>query len=254
MTNKENPKLNSLVTVILTVVIAVAFTSLFLKGGGADKREIEKVVAEYIENNPEKVIEALRGNSERQKKADEERAKLYIDKNKDKLASAPHSPETGNPKGDVTIVEFLDYSCGYCKKAQAELTKLLEQDKNLRVVYKQFPILGPGSELAARASLAAYKMDKSKFQVFHQALFDIQGQRTIETILNTAKVIGYDSAKLKEVMNEASIAEIIKSDHDMAVSVGAKGTPAFIVGDQFIGGMITADQFKEKIATIRGKK
>ena len=140
---------------------------------GAQQEQIEAVVREYILKNPEILVESLRGYEEKHRQATEEDAKKAMPPIATRWKKIQPHPVAGNPQGDVTIVEFFDYRCGYCKKVLPSIQELLKTDKNVRVVFKEFPILGPDSVIAAQAALAAWKIAPDKYLPFHLALMEI---------------------------------------------------------------------------------
>ncbi|MBW8728935.1 MAG: DsbA family protein, partial [Inquilinus limosus] len=155
------------------------------------------------------------------------------------------SPVIGNAQGDVTLVEFFDYQCGYCKRAQPDLERLVKQDTGLKVVLKEFPILGPASVTAARASLAA-KM-QGKYLEFHTKMMGLKGQLTDQVIYDTAQQVGLDLDKLKQDMNDASVVAELRANMDLAQALGVQGTPAFVINDQIIPGAVGFDALKSEI-------
>ncbi|NDC56793.1 MAG: DsbA family protein [Alphaproteobacteria bacterium] len=159
------------------------------------------------------------------------------------------APVTGNPKGDVTVVEFFDYQCGFCKRAHEETEKVLAEDKNLRYVYKQFPILGPNSLLAAKAAVAAHK--QGKFLPLHTAFMKHKLPLTEEEINKLAKDVGLDVDKLKQDMESEPVVAYVNKSRELAESLGGRGTPLFVIGDKTYPGAMGTDQIKEILAGIR---
>ncbi|MDR6288507.1 protein-disulfide isomerase [Inquilinus ginsengisoli] len=211
----------------------------------AQKDAIEQIVREYIRAHPEVVVEALDAY---QAKKDEDERKAQatsLTSQADQIFRSPTSPVIGNPKGDVTLVEFFDYNCGYCKRSQPDLEKLLKQDTGLRVVLKEFPILGPASVTAARASLAAQKQDK--YLDFHTKLMGFKGPLTDEVVYTVAGQVGLDLDKLKRDMNDPSVVSELRDNMDLAQKLGVQGTPAFVINDQIIPGAVGFDALKSQI-------
>ncbi len=240
---------------LLLVVIAVTFFSI-LKGsgaGGASKEEIEKIIADYIQNNPKLILESV---SKYQQHASEEDNKKALASIKDKLNEVendPTSPVAGNPKGDVVLVEFLDYSCGYCKKVLPSIIKFIEEDKNIKVVFKELPILGPNSELTAKAALAVHIISPNKYFAFHKKLMggQVGGQESINT---AAKELGIDVKAMEEKMKSPEIEKIIAKNRELASSIGIHGTPAFVVGGELVPGAVDFDTLKALVAKARDNK
>ncbi|PIW30127.1 MAG: hypothetical protein COW30_03045 [Rhodospirillales bacterium CG15_BIG_FIL_POST_REV_8_21_14_020_66_15] len=213
--------------------------------------QIEGVVRDYLLANPDVIIDAIRLYREREQRAQEERAQKALSAHKDSLTNDPAAPVAGNPKGDVTVVEFFDYHCSYCKRMFPVLRQLLETDKNLRWVFKEFPILGPESVTASRAALAAWKLDPSKYLAFHSALMGTSGGLPEDRILKIAKSVGYDADRIKAGMKAETVTAEINRNHRLAETLGIRGTPAFIVGDELVPGAVDADALRQLIAKAR---
>ena len=211
----------------------------------AQKEAIEQVVRDYIRAHPEIVVEAL--DAYQAKKDEEQRAAQAktLTSRADELFRSASSPVIGNAQGDVTLVEFFDYQCGYCKRAQPDLERLVKQDGGLKVVLKEFPILGPASVTAARASLAA-KM-QGKYLDFHTKMMGLKGQLTDQVIYDTAQQVGLDLDKLKQDMNDPSVVAELRANMDLAEALGVQGTPAFVINDQIIPGAVGFDALKSQI-------
>ena len=160
------------------------------------------------------------------------------------------SPVGGNPAGDVTIVEFFDYNCGYCKRVAPTVKALLKSDPNVRVVYKEFAILGPPSVLAAKAALAAQR--QGKYVPFHEALMS-SGRATGSTIAALARNLGMDYGKLLKDMEDPAIGKTLQRTYRLASLLGINGTPAFVIGDQVVPGAIGADAMARMVSAERAK-
>lgn len=213
--------------------------------------DIEKIVRDFLYKNPGVILEAVERYREQQRQEQAERAKLTIRKRKEELFEDPASPVGGNPKGDVTLVEFFDYRCGHCKRFAPSLAKLLEQDDNVRVVYKEFPILGPQSVVAARAALAARAQDR--YHPFHKALMSAKGALNEEEIMKIASSVGVDTDRLAADMKDPTIEDAIKKNHELAQALGISGTPALIIEDELIPGAVPLNVLKDKIAKLRAE-
>jgi protein-disulfide isomerase len=214
-------------------------------------RAIEQVVRDYILKNPETIVESLRGYEEKHRQAADEQAEKAIAVNRDALVSDPTSPIAGNPNGNVTIVEFFDYRCGYCKKVVPSVQELLKTDKNVRLVFKEFPILGPDSVTASRAALAAWKIAPDKYLPLHLALMESRGEMNEARVLETAKKVGVDTDKLKAAMADPAIKATLDRNMDLARTLHVNGTPAFIIGNQLVPGAIDLGNLREMVAAAR---
>jgi protein-disulfide isomerase len=200
----------------------------------AQRKELEAIIKEYLLGNPEVLLEAQTVLEAKMDKIQAERMGVAIKENGAELYRSAASPIVGNAKGDVPVVEFFDYNCGYCKKAFLDLAKFMEKDKQVRVIMKEFPILAKGSEEAAKVALAA-KL-QGKYWEFHRAMLESQGQANEASALRTAEKLGLDMAKLKKDMASAEVKKEIDDTRALASKMGIQGTPHFIVGDRIIPG------------------
>ena len=234
----------------LSILAAVAALTLTAPVSAQDLSEadVKKLVLETILENPEIVMQAidiLRAKDDQDKEGAQQQA--YLD-NEELLKNDPNAPVLGNPDGDVTIVEFFDYNCGYCKRAMVVMQAVLKTDKKLRVVYREFPILSEGSVFAARAALASRA--QGRYEEFHWAL--MSAQTADETsVMKIAEQIGLDVAKLRVDMDAPEVAEHIQTSRDVANAMQFTGTPSFIIGDEIVGGYIPQDVMEEVIADAR---
>lgn len=217
----------------------------------AQKAEIEGIVKDYLKAHPEVIIEGLQSFQQKQEETARASAEENIEKNKEALFSK-NLPFAGNPDGDVTVVEFFDYNCGYCKQAHKDLDALLAEDKNVRIVFKELPVLGPSSEIAARWSHAAFK--QGKFYEFHSALMSGSGGINEESLSKIAKDLGLDVEKLKTDAESEETKTVVRDSRDLAMQLQIQGTPGFVVGNKLYRGYIGADGMKNAIAEARGKK
>ena len=247
----EGPKMKTLFGALMALLLLVPIASAQETSiTPAQKTEIEKLVHDYIVAHPEVIKEAIQAlqAKEEQSKADAQTQAVL--ENKDKLFNDPATPVAGNPMGDVTIVEFFDYHCPYCKAVAAPLQKLTEEDKGVRLVMKEFPILGQDSLLASQAALAS--VPQGKYWEFHQALMEHRGQFDMEVIKSIAAKVGLDPAKLEADMQSDTIKPIISANHDLAQTLDIGATPTFIIGDQVVEGAVPLERLKELIQKARG--
>mgnify|MGYP001825410141 CR=1 FL=1 len=216
-----------------------------------DEREtkaIESVVTDYLIENPEIIMRALQVLQEREQEAEAEQARLAMAAYRDQMENDPASPVGGNPQGDVTIVEFFDYRCTYCKAVAPDVAKLLESDGNIRMVYKEWPILGPESEFASRAALAAHMQDK--YFEFHDVVMS-QKQVNEASVISAAEELGIDIGRLRADMDAPEVKEQISATMSLANAIGINGTPAFAIGDQLARGAISLSQMRELVDQAR---
>ncbi|MGE4351009.1 MAG: DsbA family protein [Bdellovibrionales bacterium] len=219
----------------------------------AQKKEVENIVRTLLtDKEPELIIKAAQAAQMRMEKESVAKGQKAVTKNLGKLTQDDNTPVSGNPKGDVTIVEFFDYSCGYCKMVQPHLEKLMNTDKNIRYVYKELPILGAGSMAASKAALASVK--QGKYVEFHKALMESPGHLTESRVMDIAKKTGLDLAQLKKDMQDSQIEKTIKENVALARELGAQGTPTFIIGGKLRPGALDYEQFREAVEQARSAK
>jgi protein-disulfide isomerase len=215
----------------------------------AQKIEFEKLVHDYLLEHPDILRDMSNKLEANDKVAADTARNTTLTTQAKAIFHNPIDAVVGNPKGDVTIVEFMDYNCGWCKKSVTEMQALVAIDKNVRVVLKEFPIFGEGSEYAARAALASVK--QGKYWEFHQAMFASEGKITPEVVDQIAKEHALDVAKMKVDMKAAEIDAAIKKNQAMAQSLALTGTPAFIVDDKLIPGYTELANLQAMLATTR---
>jgi protein-disulfide isomerase len=211
--------------------------------------ELGKSIRAYLMANPEVLVEAMQ---ELERKQDSQRdvvAIKAIGQNEAELFRDPESPVGGNPAGDVTIVEFNDYQCPYCKRAYQAVKSVTGADGKVKIVYKDLPILGEASRIAALAALASMKQGKHK--ELHNALMEFNGKLDREKILEVATAVGLDIAQLQKDMDDPKLRQIIERNMALAAALGVRGTPAFVIGKQFVPGAVDAESLKALIADAR---
>lgn len=214
-----------------------------------DKAAIEKIVRDYLIANPEVIEEAIRALQAKREIEEQNRAKAAVAAHRDALRAHPMTPVSGNPKGDVTVVEFFDYQCGYCKRSLALMVNLLRADKNIRVVWKEMPILGPASRFAARAAMAAKRQDK--YFDFHISVMGARGRLSENKVMSIASDVGLDIEQLKEDMKDPKINAYLDETLQLASSLGIRGTPAFVIGDTLLPGAVDEARMRQIIAETR---
>jgi protein-disulfide isomerase len=200
----------------------------------AQRKELETIIKDILLNNPEIMLEVQNALESKMDKIQAERMAVAIKENANELYRPTTSPVVGNVKGDVPVIEFFDYNCGYCKKAFSDVAQLVEKDKKVRVILKEFPILSKGSEEASRVALAARL--QGKYWEFHRAMLESQGQANEASALRVAEKLGLDMARLKKDMASPEVKKEIDDTRQLATKMGIQGTPHFIVGDRIIAG------------------
>lgn len=217
----------------------------------ADKTATKQMIREILQENPEILMEALDALRTKMEAGQAPGSRDGLSKLRKELERDPDTFIAGNPQGDVTIVEFFDYRCGYCKRAQPIIEELLQKDGRIRLALKEFPILGPDSVVASRAAIAAMKQEK--YAVFHNALMAAQGQLSEERILRIATDTGLDAVKLRTDMDDPKIKKIIDRNHKIAQTLNITGTPSFIIGDTLVPGFIDLEQLQQLVAAARSE-
>lgn len=234
-----------------TLLAAAIFFAIPTAGSAQDITDdrIKELVAETLRENPELVLEALQALEQRQVEAQAAAAAAVLARERALLERDPNAPVVGNLDGDVTVVEFFDYNCPYCKRAMPEVDALLKEDGRVRLVLREWPILSDGSVFAARAALAARK--QGKYAELHDALMSMRGKVEAETVLRVAAEVGLDVEKLKRDTDSPDVEEHIATSMRLAESLGFTGTPSFVVGDQLIPGFVEKAELAEAVGAAR---
>jgi protein-disulfide isomerase len=215
--------------------------------------EFEQRVRTYLLEHPEVIADAINRLQERQAQQDTAQVTAELKAHADEVFRDPDSPVGGNPDGDVTLVEFFDYNCPYCRQMAPVMTQAETDDPQLRIVYKEFPILGPGSVLAAKAALAANK--QGKYVAFHRALYQIRGSVEESKVLDAAATMGLDVDRLKADMQDPAIAGVVDRNLKLAQVLRISGTPGFVAGDQILVGATDLKTLQAALqATGRGQQ
>jgi protein-disulfide isomerase len=198
------------------------------------RKEVEAIIKDFLINNPEVMMEVQNALEAKMDKIQAERTAAAIKSNATEIFRPTSSPVVGNAKGDVTVIEFFDYNCGYCKRAFTEVARLIERDKQVKLILKEFPILSKGSEETAKVALAAKA--QGKYWEFHRGMLEAQGQANEAAALRVAEKAGLDMSKLKKDMASPEVKKEIDETRALAAKLGIQGTPHFLVGDRIIPG------------------
>jgi protein-disulfide isomerase len=213
------------------------------------RKSIEQIVREYILEHPEIITEAIQILQKRERVEAARTQAAAMAAQREEIYDHPMTPISGDPKGDVTIVEFFDYRCGFCKRSLSAMMSLMRDDPKLKFVWKEFPILGPVSRYAARAAMAARKQDK--YLEFHVAVMGARGQLTEARVLKLAAGVGVDVERLQKEMADPAIAKYLDETIQLAQALGIRGTPAFIIGGKIFPGAVGEATMKDYVATLR---
>ena len=211
--------------------------------------EFDRRVHDYLMGHPEVIMQSVNQLEARQRANEETEAQKVLQARADEIFRDTANPTGGNPNGDVTVVEFFDYNCPYCRAMAPVMTKAEGDDPQLRVVYKEFPILGPNSTFAARAALAAQR--QGKYVAFHRALYQVRGSVDTNKTMEVAATLGLDVARLKLDMEDPAIQAAINKNLALAQALRINGTPGFVIGDQILRG---ATDLKTLQAWIRAAR
>ncbi len=248
-------------TLILLALLASALAPAFAQEKATvlpegEKAAIQELIKTYLtKDHPEVVMQAMQELQKRDQASAEAKTGDAIKTNKDKIYNDPMSPFSGTTKADVTIVEFSDFQCGYCKMSHPFVQKILSEDKNVRFIYKDFPVLGPASTTAAKVAIAAFRQGgNDKYIKLHDALLDLKEHLNDDMIYKTAKDAGLDVEKLKKDANDDTTQKQVQSNLDLGTEIGVRGTPMFIVNDKVYPGALQYDQLKKAIEDARAAK
>jgi protein-disulfide isomerase len=220
---------------------------------GAQRGEIETIVREYLLAHPEVLEEVSAELSKRQSAAEAAKHDAAVAQHAQAIFSSPRGVTIGNKDGDVTFVEFFDYNCGYCKRAMTDMLELMKSDAKLKVVLKEFPVLGPGSVEAAQVAVAVRMQDPSgkKYLDFHQKLLGGRGQADKARALAAAKEAGADMAKLDKDISSPEVRATLEENYKLAEAMGMNGTPSYVIGKQVVVGAVGVETLREKIGVAR---
>jgi protein-disulfide isomerase len=238
---------------IAMTVLATAEPARAQKFTDEQRREIGTIVRDYLMKNPEVLQEVIGELEKRQAVADADRHKAAISTHREALFNSKRQVNLGNPQGDVTLVEFFDYNCGYCKRALADMLELLKSDQKLRFVLKEFPVLGPGSVEAAQVAVAVNMQDRTgkKYLEFHQKLLSGRGQIDKAKALAAAKDVGLDMARIEKDLQSGEVKATLEESVKLAEALGINGTPSYVVGQSVIPGAVGAAALKRQIEAAR---
>jgi len=230
------------VSVLISVVINFLINKYYFSANSSD-------VASYIEENPMHIVESINNHYAKQERSKIEDRGQNLKDNIDKVINYSKDPVAGNKDSKRIVVEFFDYNCGYCKKAFNEsIAKLLVEDKDVKVIFKEMPILGKLSEIKSRLSIAANLMDNSKYLGVHSKLMQAPPSlNTIELLAESLTGFGFKKDKLIQKAQSDEVSEVIEYNRSLGIDLGVNGTPAFIVGEEFIDGFVSAEVLKSKL-------
>jgi protein-disulfide isomerase len=221
----------------------------------AQKKQVEESIRQYLLQNPEVMVEAINNLRTREEAEEAKGIGTILAGRREDIERDPASPVAGNPKGDVTLVEFFDYRCGFCKRVHETVQTLIKSDGNIRFVYKEFPVLGPESLFAARAALAAFKLAPGKYSALHERIMALPA-RAIgeESVMAQVGAVGLDPKAVRQKMQDPAILKEIERVQELAEALRIRGTPSFVVGDMLIPGATDEETLKKAVAAARARK
>jgi protein-disulfide isomerase len=236
----------------LTLPFAGAVAQQAAPFSEGQRDSIRAIIKDFLLKNPEVIQEALIELEKRQKDAEQQARRKITEDKTGPLFTAKHNTVFGNPNGNVTIIEFFDYNCGFCKRALVDLQKMIAEDKNVRVITKDFPVLGQGSMEAATVALAAkQQLSPDKLWSFHEKLLTVRGQVGRQQALDAAKNVGADMARLSRDIDGPAVRAAIEENIQLADALGLTGTPSYVVGDDIVVGAVGFADLKQRVDNIR---
>lgn len=217
----------------------------------AEKEEIGQIVRDYLLKNPELMIEVQQALEEKQEREANAQKSEVLAQSHDEIFNNSFDPVFGNPEGDVTIVEFFDYNCGFCRRGLADMEYILDNDPNVKFVMKEFPIFGPNSIAVHKVALAYKLTAPEKYYDYHVTMMEQDGQIDEARALKLAEESGIDMDALRDEMNNPAIIDSFRQTDALAGGLGITGTPSYVVGDELVVGALGKDVLIEKIENMR---
>lgn len=218
----------------------------------AQQAALGPMIKDYLMRNPEVLRDVMAALDKKQKQEDEAHRLDVVDNRSSELFDSSFQATIGNPEGKITVVEFFDYNCGYCRKALGDIQALIKSDPKLRVVIKDFPVLGPESLEASQVAVAVRQQLKGdKLFEFHQKLLETKGRVNGARAIQVAKELGADAGRLQKDMASAEVKAALSENRGLGDRLGLSGTPAFVIGEEIIPGAVGVDPIRKTIADVR---
>jgi protein-disulfide isomerase len=242
-----------LIALVLAVACVLGVALPASAFSAKERQDIEAIIKEYLLKNPEVLRDALIELQNRTTAAEARERAVAVKSNEKLIYDSPRGVVLGNRSGDVAVVEFFDYNCGYCKRAMDDMMTLLKADPKLKFVMKEFPVLGPGSVDAAKVAIAVRMQDKdgSKYMEFHRRLLGVRGEANSARALAAAKDAGLDMTQLEKDLKTEEIDATLLESVKLADALGISGTPSYVVGGEVVPGAVGADALKRRIDAVR---
>jgi protein-disulfide isomerase len=239
---------------LIGAALGAAFMLLPASAGAiteSDRPEIEKIVRDYLMKNPELLRDVMKELERRMEAAENDKREDALKTHRTLLNDSPRGVVVGNPKGDVVLVEFFDYNCGYCRKALTDMMELVKVDPKLKVVLKEFPVLGQGSVDAARVAVAVRMQGGGKYLEFHRKLFATRGEINRERSLAAAREAGLDMARLERDLQSGEINATLEESAKLADALALSGTPTYVIANEVVPGAVGYAALKAKVDAVR---
>lgn len=217
----------------------------------AEREEIETIVREYLLREPELLVEVLGALEEQRTAAALVAQREAIAAAGPELMAAPEGAVLGNPEGDVTIVEFFDYNCGFCQQAHADMQELIDGDPELRFILRESPVLGPPSAEATRVSLAVRELEPERYAEFHERLLMGEGTANEDEAMRIAAELGIEEAALRQTLDSPAIVAAMQESARLIAALQITGTPSYVIGGELVPGAIGAEGLAERVANVR---
>lgn len=240
-------------SIVLTSLITYQVTVSVKSSDYVKKDELKNYFDQYVDQNTETIFSAFVKGAKLQEQAAVEKKRQAIAGSQQELENDPTTPFVGNEKGDVSIVMFSDYRCGFCKKSSPILERILGQDKNLKLMIKEFPVLGPSSLVSAKVALAVFKLDKRKYAAVHKQLYTTTLTNE-KDLLKLSKAVGIDGKALLAEMAKSEYDQILAKQNSLASSLGINGTPAYVIDGTLYPGALAEKQLQDIIKQVRDKR
>jgi len=240
-------RLNYKITTALAICLGLTACDNAGNSSEVNHEEVNKIVEEFIMNNPKVIIQSIEDMQRKEMEEQEKMAQSAVKDNLEELYNDPDSPVLGNPNGTKVVVEFFDYNCGFCKSAFPTIVEVIEKHDDVKVVMKEFPILGPSSEIASRAALLVHLKQPEKYYEYHRMLMAHNGQKDLNIIKEAASKVGITGIDFENEMTSDKITQILLKNRDLANKLNIRGTPAFIANGTLIPGAVDYNALKAEL-------
>jgi protein-disulfide isomerase len=246
-------EVNPFAAALLALAVALPTAAPAEPFGPEQRDEIGTIVRDYLLKNPTVLRDVMKALEAEEAKAEAEKHRAAVAEHGPMIFNSPRQVVLGNPQGDVTFVELFDYNCGYCKRAVSDMLEIMKADPKVKVVLKEFPVLGEGSTQAAQVAVAVRMQDKTgkKYLEFHQKMFNGRGQADKARALAVAKEIGLDMKLLEKDMASQEVKDTLEESFTIAQAIGLNGTPSYVIGTEVVVGAVGLDILKEKVNAAR---